>query len=122
MAKGAYSVICYPEDLQKVKLTIDDLVSSIQLTGGEVAYILHDKDNVKPHYHIICAWRVSPLPWDDVLYPSGNVKKSGFKSWMIKHCCSSPHTFSNGKSEKYHYPTALVRDIDAMLDYLTHEP
>lgn len=123
MAKGSYSVICYAEDLPKIGMTIDDLVTSIQETGGEVAYILHDKDGGKPHYHIICAWSRSPLPWNDITSDSGKVKKYGFKTWMQNHACSAPYTDpKTHKAEKYHYNTALVRDIDSVLHYLTHEP
>ena len=48
MAKQSYFVLVYAEDLQKQRLSIDDLCADIQKYGAETAYILHDKDDAKP--------------------------------------------------------------------------
>ena len=112
--KGFYTFICYPPDLEEHKLTIDDICQSIIDMGGQTAYILHDKDikdngELKDaHFHIIAAWAKSPPDWET------------FKSWMIGHYCSSPHTDKYGHEHKYHKETAVGRDIDAMIRYLTH--
>lgn len=114
MAKGGYMCICYPEDLERKHINIDYLVQSIVNDGGAVAYILHDKDGVKPHYHFTAMWSRSPKPW------LSTPKRKGFKMWMIEHCCIAPHTFDNGSYTKWHYETCLVRDIDAVLNYMLH--
>lgn len=112
MAKGGYFIIAYPEDLKRSGLTMDKLVSDIQKLGGEVAYILHDKDIKKPHYHILCAWAKSVPKWE------------AFVEWMKNHECSAPDLDHKGKTRdenKYCSRTAIVRDIDQCLEYMLHE-
>lgn len=125
MAKGGYFVICYKEDLPKFGLTMEDLVLSIQKQGGEMAYILHDLDGVKPHYHLLCCWKSNPMPWvNSFKHTKKGVRllRLGFLCWMRQHACLCPFTDSHGKEYKYHYDTALMRDVDACLHYMTHEP
>lgn len=118
MAKGGYFVIAYPPDLAENGLTIADIHDSIELSGGAVLAILHDRDVKEdgtpkdPHYHILCMWDKQVMEW------------KLFKSWMIEHCCSSPHSWhdANGvkHSEKYHQGTAQVHDVEACVRYMLH--
>ena len=112
MAKGAYTVICYQEDLEKSQRCIDDVISSAHLFGAETAYILHDKDQnedgtlKKAHYHIVLGWETGFPTW------------SKFVEWQKQNYCSSP----GGKPpRKYFEPTARVKSIYGIMHYLTHE-
>lgn len=118
MAKGGYFIIGYPPiKPDDDPFDIQAVVDSIQASGGEVAYILHDKDVKEdgtlkePHYHILCMWAKSPMKWDD------------FVSWMKQNHCSCPDMEHKGKTRddnKYCKRTAVVRDVDACLAYMLH--
>ena len=118
MAKGGYFVIAYPPDLQAKGLSMDDIHSSIERSGGAVLAILHDKDVKEDgtpkdaHYHILCMWDKQVMDWET------------FKKWMIEYCCSSPHSWYdlNGvkHQEKYHQSTAQVHDVEACVRYMLH--
>ena len=110
MAKGGYFVIAYPDDRRG--FDIDTWVNFIQSKGGEVAYILHDKDDCKPHYHILNCWRKGFPDWDE------------FRSWMMVYHVLSPDPKHRGKSKlenQYCQSVAIMRDVDACLDYMIHE-
>lgn len=120
MAKGAYSVICYPEDLEKAGKTIDDVVVSARASGAEVAYILHDKDTYdegddagkpkKKHYHICLGWEKGYPDWKD------------FVEWQKENFCSSPEKRKDGKKgRKFYEPTARVADVEELLKYFLHD-
>lgn len=105
MAKGGYMCIAYPDP----GFSIQSCADSIEKDGGAVAWILHDKDECKPHYHIICMWESSPKPWIDT------PKRQGFLSWMKEYHCLSP-----SKSERYCKEIAVIKDIDSALAYMIH--
>lgn len=110
MAKGGYFIIGYPDN--KTGFDIDGIVSSIQKLKGEVAYILHDKDDCKPHYHILCMWSKKVPDWEI------------FLDWMKEYHCICPDYDHRGKTpdeNRYCKRVAVVRDVDACLSYMTHE-
>lgn len=110
MAKGGYFIIAYPDD--KRGFSVDTWVSFIQSKGGEVAYILHDKDKCKPHYHLLCMWSKSLPDW------------SLFVQWMMQYHCLCPDKHKRGKTSDenmYCRSVALVRDVDACLAYMLHD-
>lgn len=111
MAKGGYFIIAYPDDVRG--FSIDAVITSIQDMGGEVAYILHDKDDCKPHYHLLCMWSKSVPAWSD------------FVAWMRSYNCLAPDPQHRGRTpdeNKYCRRVAVVRDVDKCLEYMLHEP
>ena len=123
MAKQSYFVLVYAEDLQKQRLSIDDLCADIQKYGAETAYILHDKDDAKPHYHLVCAWGRSPMPWENEFTPKHKLKRLGFLCWMVQHNCLAiqENPYTHKVVTKFSRSVAAVRDIDAVIRYMTHE-
>lgn len=122
MAKGGYFCICYPEDLQKNGLTIQQIVDDIHKYGAESFYILHDKDQAKPHFHFCCMWKKDPMPWkNEFTTKRHKFKRLGFLCFMRQHFLLSPQTDKNGRIiTKYSYSVAAVRDVDACINYCTH--
>lgn len=130
MAKGAYTVICYPEDLERDHKCFEpdpehpevySVLGSALALGAQYAFILHDKDRYekddpkgeykkgdlkKAHYHLILGWETHFPKWAD------------FVEWQKANYCSSP----GGKPHrKYYEPAARVRSIHGIMHYLTHE-
>lgn len=113
MAKGAYSVLAYPEssDIQKI-------LDSILASGAEYSYILHDKDTwdedgedkqgnkhkagelKKPHYHILIGWETG--------FPQN------FKKWKTEFCEPLGIVAPSKKQ-------CLVRNPQKAYDYLIHK-
>lgn len=123
MAKGGYMCISYPMDFPEGRNVLREIIDSIEQDGGAVAYILHDRDKFpdgspkREHYHIICYWEKNPMPWNDVLASNGDIKRTGFNTWMGQHFCKAPDDYGNNS-----YDVAVVKDLDAALHYLLHEP
>ena len=112
MAKGGYFIIGYPAGYSKTPCDPDSIIESIQKTGGEVAYILHDKDKKKQHYHFLCMWSKSVPPWDS------------FVEWMQKYNCfafDDQHRGRTKEENQYCRRVAVVRDVDSCLRYMLHE-
>ena len=105
MAKGGYMCIAYPDP----GFSIQSVIDSIEKDGGAVAWILHDKDDCAAHFHILCMWDSSPMPWNDT------PDRVGFLNWMIQHKCKCPKD-----NEQYCRQVAVVKDIDSALAYMTH--
>ena len=105
MAKGGYMCIAYPDP----GFSIQSVIDSIEKDGGAVAWILHDKDDCDAHFHILCMWDSSPMPWNDT------PDRVGFLNWMIQHKCKCPKD-----NEQYCREVAVVKDIDSALAYMTH--
>lgn len=125
MSKGGYTCICYPKgenSLESLNLTIEDLEKSIMKDGGGFAYILHDKEDCKTHYHIACMWEKSVMPWDDT------DKRQGFLNWMKSHACVAPVEDAREAKQKgltleeikYNRDVCTVRNIKAVLAYWVH--
>lgn len=119
MAKGAYTVICYREDLEREGLTIEDIVERALGMGAECAYILHDRDRYdsgenkgelkKAHYHLVLGWERGFPCWSD------------FVAWQKANFCLSPSPKGAKRQTKYYEPTARVKSIYGIMHYLTHE-
>lgn len=118
MAKGGYFIIGYPCD-ERHPLSIESFVSAIQDKGGEVAYILHDKDfkddgsPVAPHYHVLCMWSSGVLPWSDFV---DILKVYNYRAFDMSH------EGKTAEDNQFCERVARVRDVDACLHYMTHEP
>lgn len=112
MAKGGYFVIGYPDAHDGKPFCVpEDVVIGIQKTGGEVAYILHDRDSVGAHYHILCMWAKSPMIWDD------------FVQFMKDYHMLSPDRQHRGRTpeeNRYCRREAVVRNVDKCLAYMLH--
>ena len=101
MAKGAYSIVSYPESSN-----IDAVIGALVGAGAACKWILHDKFSEwelqqdgehKPHYHILCGW------------------ESGFPTWKtFKSLCKSVGAVALSPAK------CIVHDIDGVEDYLTH--
>lgn len=102
MAKGAYSIITYPESSD-----IDKVVEKLVGAGAACKWILHDRFSEwelqqptvhKPHYHIICGW------------------ETGFPTWkLFKALCDEVGAVALSPAK------CVVRDTDGVEDYLTHK-
>lgn len=102
MAKGAYSIVSYPESSD-----IDKIIETLVGAGAACKWILHDKfsdweleqpSQHKPHYHIICGW------------------ETGFPSWKkFLVLCKSVGAVALSPSD------CVVRDVDGIVDYLDHK-
>lgn len=103
---NGYMCIVYPNQLTKRHITIDDVVADICSKGAETVHIFHNLDNCEPHYHIVCMWVKSAMPWDD------------FVMWMKSKGCKAP---KKGTNIAYDLNTAYIKDIDAAISYLLHE-
>lgn len=70
MAKGAWSVIVYPDATDFTSM--DAIVAAFAATGADYSYILHDKDvnadgaPKKPHYHLTLGWRKNWLDFGEL--------------------------------------------------------
>lgn len=112
MAKGGYFVIGYPDNHDgKPFAEPEKIIAAIQETHGEVAYILHDRDQCNPHYHILIMWAKSPKDWE------------WFVAFMKQYNLCAPDRKHQGKTReenRYCKREAVVRDVDKCLAYMLH--
>lgn len=70
MAKGAWSVIVYPDAAEFTSM--DAIVAAFAAAGADYSYILHDKDvkadgtPKKSHYHLTLGWRKNWLDFGEL--------------------------------------------------------
>lgn len=70
MAKGAWSVIVYPDAADFTSM--DAIVAAFAAAGADYSYILHDRDvksdgtPKKPHYHLTLGWRKNWLDFGEL--------------------------------------------------------
>lgn len=70
MAKGAWSIIVYPDSVDFT--SIDAIVAAFAAAGADYSYILHDRDVKadgtlkKPHYHLTLGWRKNWLDFGEL--------------------------------------------------------
>lgn len=98
MAKGAYSIIAYPESCN-----LNQLVSLVVGMGAEYEYILHDRDNQedgthkKDHVHFLCGWENHFPKWGEF---KRAVQSVGAVAISVEKC--------------------VVKDITKIEEYLIH--
>ena len=112
MAKGGYFVIGHPDEHDGKPFAVpDDIIAAIQKTHGEVAYILHDRDQCKAHYHFLIMWEKSPKDWE------------WFVDFMMHYNLYAPdrkHQGATWEENRYCKREAVVRDVDKCLEYMLH--
>lgn len=101
MAKGAYSIVSYPESSD-----INVVISALVGAGAACKWIFHDRfsdwelqqdGEHKPHYHIICGW------------------ETGFPTWKVfKELCKSVGAVALSPAK------CTVYDCEGIENYLDH--